>query len=272
MIRKIESFCSSYLNGITGIKTHATQSYGKTALAALKIFTYIASLAVLPIVALTTRYICRKISSPVIPIPRPGHSSEVTSKEEMDKYFNHRQALVNAQEILKRVELYHKGQECEGVFSFKISGNQVDVCLSTLKAHDINNKPTIDLNSLHYFKGKCIDNLTIIISLDTLALGHTLTLYSDDSKPVPTMKKPWVSSLIKELNNITSPITFTLKNKKTYTLSFVTAYNSLRKQETDFELPSNVRLVSYFKGLDEQNNTVEISVTDIENVEYSKTT
>lgn len=266
MIRKIESFCSSYLNGTTEIKAYKTQSYGKTALAALKVFTYIASLAVLPMVALTARYICRKISSPVILISIPGHPSGVTSKEEMDKYFNHKQALVNAQEILKRVELYHTGQECDGLFSFTINGNQVAVRLSTLKAYDVNGNPTRDHNSLDYFEGKSINDFTIRISLDTLALGHTLVLYSDNSKTANAIIAPCVISLIRELESIFSPITFTLKNHKTYTLSYVLAYNSLGESETE------VRLVSYFRGVDKGSNVIEIIANDIDKVEYSKTT
>jgi hypothetical protein len=69
VISKIESFCSSYLNGVPEFKAYANQSYGKTAFAALKVFTYIASLAVLPTIALGVRYVCRKLSTPVVPGP-----------------------------------------------------------------------------------------------------------------------------------------------------------------------------------------------------------
>jgi hypothetical protein len=73
MIPKIESFCSSYLNGVPEFKAYANQSHGKTVLAALKVFTYIASLAVLPAIALGVRYVCRKLSAPVVPGPvMPG--------------------------------------------------------------------------------------------------------------------------------------------------------------------------------------------------------
>jgi hypothetical protein len=65
MISKIERCCSSYLNGFTDIANHTPNTKSKTALAALKIFTYIASLLVLPAIAFGVRFVCRKFSGPI---------------------------------------------------------------------------------------------------------------------------------------------------------------------------------------------------------------